>query len=100
PAGQAEYLSEGRGMKLVDANWDPDFPLTARRILSYFESIQSDPQRYDGVIAVPLSVVERVVALLGGVYVADLGRTVEADELALLLRYNRGEFFSGSQEKT
>ena len=99
PAGQNEYLSEGKGMKLIDANWHPDFPTSARTILQYFENIKNDPQRYDGVIAVTLPTIEELVATLGGIYLADQQQTVTADTLAEVMRADRGEFFSGSKDK-
>lgn len=100
PPGQKEYLSEGKGMKLVDANWNPDFPQSAEQILSYFQQLRTTPEHYDGVIAVPLSVVEKLLTALGGVYLPDQQQTVTADTFAQLVRQDRTEFFPGSQEKT
>lgn len=99
PAGQARYLSEGAGMKLHDANWSPDFPTSAQLILRYFANIQGDPQVYDGVVAVPLSVIEDLVAAVGGLYLPDQGRTITADEFAEVIRQDRQDFFPGSRQK-
>ena len=99
PPGQREYLSEGKGLKLVDANWSPDFPTSAAQILQYFENIQGDPQRYDGIIALTLPTIEQLVETLGGLYLADQQHTVTGENLAVLMREDRGEFFAGSQEK-
>jgi hypothetical protein len=100
PPGQAKYLSEGQGLKLVDANWNPDFPTSAELILQYFALLPGDPKHYDGVIGLPLTTVERVVTALGGVYVADQQQTITGETLADLVRRDRDQFFAGSQEKT
>ena len=99
PPGQKEYLSEGKGMKLVDANWQPDFPTSAKQILQYFANIKGDPQQYDGVIAITLPTIEQLVETLGGIYLADQQQTVTGDTLAAVMREDRNEFFAGSQEK-
>lgn len=99
PPGQEEYLSEGRGMRLIDANWNPDFPLTAQVILEYFRQIRGDAQEYEGVIAVPLTAIEALVEALGGVYVPDQQQTLTAETFAEMLRADRGQFFAGSQQK-
>lgn len=100
PPGQQEYLSEGKGLKLVDANWDPDFPLSAAQILEYFAQIKDDSQQYDGVIAVPLSVVEKLLTAIDGVYLPDQQQTVTAEMFADTARQDRQSFFPGSQNKT
>lgn len=99
PPGQEEYLSEGQGMRLTDANWSPDFPTSAALIVQYFQNIRNDSQNYDGVIAVPLSAVEDLIAAAGGVYMVDTKKLILAEELADAARQNRDEFFPGSQEK-
>lgn len=100
PPGQGEYLSGGDGLRLVDANWDADFPTSAERILWFFEHIHNDPQQYDGVITVPLTLVEDVLAALGSVYLPDQAEWVSAETLATVARRDRELFFPGSQEKT
>jgi hypothetical protein len=100
PAGHAQYLSDGtKLMRLHDANWSPDFPSSAQLILRFFTKLTNDPQTYDGVIAVPLSVIEDLLAAVGEVYVTDQQRAVAADNLAEIIRQDRQSFFPGSQEK-
>ncbi len=99
PAGQAEYLSEGQGMRLHDANWSPDFPTAASTIFRYFGRINGDPQSFDGVIALPLSAIETMIGAVGGVYLPDQERTISATEVVEVLRQNRSSFFPGSREK-
>ncbi|MFH2118484.1 MAG: DUF4012 domain-containing protein [Candidatus Paceibacterota bacterium] len=99
PPGQAEYLSEGKGMKLIDANWSPDFPTSAKQILQYFAVIPNDPQTFDGVIALPLTVVENLLEHLGGIYVADQQQLIDGDNLAAVVRQDREHFFAGSRDK-
>src|SRR3972149_6308384 len=60
---------------------------------------QGDPQRYDGIIALTLPTIEQLVETLGGLYLADQQHTVTGENLAVLMREDRGEFFAGSQEK-
>ncbi|HEX9817277.1 MAG TPA: DUF4012 domain-containing protein [Patescibacteria group bacterium] len=99
PPGQKEYLSEGQGMKLVDANWNPDFPASAKLILDYFAAIAGDPQHYDGVIALPLTSIEQLISALGGVYLVDEQQTITGETLAAQIRRDRDQFFDGSQQK-
>jgi hypothetical protein len=99
PPGQKEYLSEGKGLKLIDANWSPDFPTSAQTILSYFANLPGDPQDFDGVIAVPLSTVEKLVALIGEIYLPDSQKNISGENLAAFLRADRAQFFPGSQDK-
>jgi hypothetical protein len=100
PVGHDQFLSGGEGMALHDANWDPDFPKSAKDILWFFENIESDPQFYDGVIAINFSSIEKVVGWLGEIYLPDEGEFVSAYELADVLRSDRSEFFAGSKQKT
>ncbi|OGJ37315.1 MAG: hypothetical protein A2383_01425 [Candidatus Pacebacteria bacterium RIFOXYB1_FULL_39_46] len=99
PPGQAEYLSEGRGMKLIDANWNPDFPTSAKQILQYFAVIPDDPQTFTGVIALPLTTIESLINSLGGVYLVDQQQMINGDDLATVIRQDREQFFAGSKEK-
>lgn len=100
PVGHSKYLSGGGEMALHDANWNPEFSKSATDILWFFENIDLDPQFYDGVIAINFSSIEKVVSLLGEIYLPDEGEFVEASELSNILRSDRSEFFAGSKQKT
>ncbi len=99
PVGHDLYLSENQGLKLHDANWNPEFSASAQDILWFFARIEDDPQTYDGVIAINFSTVEKLVSLLGEIYLPDEKVFVEASDLATLLRSNRADFFAGSKQK-
>lgn len=97
PAGVDEYLSSGKGLRLPDANWFPDFPTSAQTILQYFA--YGKRQGIDGVITVNLSVFERILAVLGPVSLPDYDLVVTADNFAQVARADRKHFFPGSQQK-
>jgi hypothetical protein len=97
PPGVAEYLSSGQGLRLPDANWDADFPTSAQRILTYFAL--GDKHSLDGVMAINLSLAERLLGITGEVYLPDYQLTVTPDNLADVARADRENFFPGSQQK-
>lgn len=98
PAGVKEYLSSGRGWGLADANWSADFPQAAATILEFFANVKE--KKYDGVIALNSSVIEKLLAVTGPLYLADYKATVSADNFAQLARVDRQNFFPGSTAKT
>lgn len=97
PPGAEQYLSGGQGLRLRDANWYPDFPTSAQNILSYF-AWGKEPQ-LDGVIAINLSVVEKILTITGPIELADYQRTISADNFSDVARADRSKFFPGSQQK-
>jgi hypothetical protein len=97
PPGVAEYLSSGSGLRLPDANWWPDFPSSATRILPFMGMGQN--QAVDGVVAVNLAVVEKVLQVVGPVYLPDYQTEVTAETFAEVARSDRDEFFPGSIAK-
>lgn len=97
PAGAAEYLSDGKGLRLPDSNWDPDFSKSAQQIMQFFA--YGKENQVEGVIAVNLHVAEEVLRLIGPVYLPDYNQTVTAENLSSLARADRQEFFPGSQQK-
>ena len=97
PAGLKEYLSAGKGMRLPDANWWPDFPSSAEEILNFFAKV--DDKKYEGVISINLQVVEKLLAITGDIYLPDYQQYVNQDNFAQIARADRDEFFPGSQEK-
>lgn len=97
PAGVDEYLSSGKGLRLPDANWFPDFPTSAQTILKYFA--YGKRQGVDGVVAINLPVFEQILAVLGPVSIPDYDLVVTADNFAQVARADRKNFFPGSQQK-
>ena len=97
PAGAKEYLSGGEGLKLRDANWQPDFPTSAQQILSYFAwGKETD---IDGVIAINLPIVEQILKLTGPIYIHDYDQTVTSNNFSQVARADRETFFPGSVQK-
>lgn len=97
PSGVKEYLSSGKGLRLPDANWSPDFPNSAEQILYFFETVEN--KKYQGVIALNLNMVEQLLSLTGDIYLPDYSININQDNFAQIARADRNEFFPGSQEK-
>lgn len=98
PAGVAEYLSSGKGLRLPDANWQPDFPTSAQTILQYFAFGRK--HGVDGVVALNLSVMQSVLEVVGPIELPDYSVEVTAENLPDVARADRSAFFPGSQQKT
>jgi hypothetical protein len=97
PVGVETYLSSGNGLRLPDANWWPDFPSSAAKILPFMGMGQN--QAIDGVIAINLELVEHILQVTGPIYLPDYQTTVSADNFATVARADRDEFFPGSIAK-
>lgn len=97
PKGLAEYLSSGKGMRLPDANWWPNFPDSAKEILYFFK--EADQQDRQGIIAVNLNTVEELLDITGEIYLPDYKKNINKNNFAKIAREDRNEFFPGSQEK-
>lgn len=97
PSGLKEYLSSGKGMRLPDANWWPNFPDSAEQALYFIET--TSKEQFQGVITFNLSLIEQLLALTGDIYLPDYNQTINQDNFAQIARADRDEFFAGSQEK-
>jgi len=97
PSGLSEYLSSGKGLRLPDANWWPNFSDSAEQMLYFFENVEN--KKYQGVISVNLNVAEQLLNLTGEIYLPDYDTYVNQDNFAQIARADRNEFFPGSQEK-
>jgi hypothetical protein len=97
PPGLDEFLSGGKGLRLPDSNWNPDFPSASQEILQFFALGKETD--IEGVIAINLQVVEDVLRVIGPLYLSDYDQTVTAENLSQLARMDRAEFFPGSQQK-
>jgi len=64
-----------------DANWSPDFPSSARQILSFYNS--AGGPTVDGVLAVNASYVAELLELIGPVEMNDYGRTIDSANFLL-----------------
>lgn len=97
PPGAKEYLSGGRGLRLPDANWQADFPAAAQTIASYFAF--SREQELDLLATINVDLVQKMLRVIGDVYLPDYGLTASADNLTDLAHADRNAFFAGSKQK-
>ena len=97
PAGVAQYLSENKGLRLPDANWHPDFPMSANTILQILA--ESGFTELEGVVAINSNLVEKLLLVIGDIYLPDLGITVTTDNFATVARADRSLYFPGSKAK-
>lgn len=97
PAGVAEYLSEGKGLRLSNANWWFDVAKSGEQISYFFET--TIEQNLDGVIFINLNLVEKLLDLTGEIYLPDYQQIITSSNFASLARSDRDHFFPGSQEK-
>lgn len=97
PHGVAEYTSEGNGLRLPDANWNPDFPESAKVLLSFFA--QSNRTAVSGIGAVTLQTAEDVLTITGPLYLPDYKTHLTAENISRVLRDERSDFFPGSVQK-
>ena len=97
PPGLDTFLSGGKGLRLPNSNWNPDFPSASQDILQFFAF--GNETEIEGVIAINLEVVEDILRVVGPLYLSDYDQTVTAENLSQLARMDRAEFFPGSQQK-
>lgn len=97
PAPVQEAFNLGT-LRLRDANWDPDFPKTARTLLWYFD--KAGEGKFDGVIATNLLVFQQALRTIGPVKLIDWGEEITADNLWEKTQfYSQEGFFPGSKQK-
>jgi len=97
PPGLKEYLSGGKGMRLPDSNWHPDFPSAAQEILQFFALGKQSGN--DGLVAINLQVIEQILEVIGPVQLPENKQFVNAQNLSSIARSDRSTFFPGSQQK-
>ena len=86
------------GWYLRDANWDPDFPTSARRVEWFLRKELG--RDVDGVIAVNLYTLQKLLKALGPVTLHDYDETVTAENLFERAEYYAEvDFFPGSAQK-
>lgn len=100
PPGVYQYLSEGRGLALTDANWQADFSQAAQDIISLLD--QTTLPETDLLIAINLDLVKNLLSITGPIYLPDFesnSQTVTPENLSNLARQQRIEFFAGDKQK-
>ncbi|PIR62378.1 MAG: hypothetical protein COU65_03745 [Candidatus Pacebacteria bacterium CG10_big_fil_rev_8_21_14_0_10_42_12] len=98
PAGVREYLSANNGLRLPDANWQPDFSDSAQQILRFFTL--ADRGKIDAVIGVNLNLAKTLLEITGPINLPDNETILTQENVGSVLRTDRGEFFAGSRAKT
>ncbi len=97
PAAIKRYLGE-TGWYLRDSNWSPDFPVSARQAAWFFDKEMK--RQVDGVIAVNLRTIRRLLAATGKIYLPDYDETVDSRNLFERTEYHSEVgFFPGSTQK-
>jgi len=90
-AGQKQVAKAPKALSLInqhfniwDANWWFDYPTSAKKIESMFES--ADQTSVDGVIAINSSVLENLLSIIGPIYMEDYQITITADNFSAVLQ--------------
>ena len=97
PADLKKYLGED-GWYLRDANWSPSFPKTAAQAAWFYELEMG--QKVDGVWAINLEVVKRMLEATGGIYLPDYDEEITPENLFERAEYHSEvSFFPGSTQK-
>ncbi len=97
PAAIKKYLGEA-GWYLRDSNFDPDFPRTAEKAAWFLQ--KETGQSVDGVIAVNLLVIEKILQAIGSVELPDYQEAISAHNLFERAEYHSEVgFFPGSTQK-
>jgi len=83
---------------LRDSNWDPDFAVSGARAAWFYEKEMG--QSVDGVIAVSLPMVTRLLTVTGPIELLDFNERISASNFfAKSLLYTETDFFPGSTRK-
>ena len=73
------------GLRVYEANWNPDFPTSAQLLLKFYESIHSVPAQ--GVIAIDTSLITDLLAITGPLEFPQYGTTLTADNFLTTVQY-------------
>ncbi len=97
PPGVEEYLSAGKGLRLPDSNWSPDFPTAAQTTLQFLAL--GKVGRADHLIAMNVNILQDLLEVTGPIALTDYPEAVTAENITQLARADRSSFFPGSQQK-
>ncbi|MCA9369448.1 DUF4012 domain-containing protein, partial [Candidatus Woesebacteria bacterium] len=97
PPGVDTYLSSDKGLRLPDANWDPNFPTSAKQLFQFFSF--GDRGEFEGVIAITDNYFEELLTAMDPIWLPDYQLTVTPENLTDVLRSDRSDFFAGSIQK-
>lgn len=92
-----KYLGEANWF-FRDSNWNPDFATSAQRA-EWFLNKEME-QKVDGVVAVDLTPIKKILSYTGPIFLADYNLTVTADNLyEKTQQESQANFFAGSRKK-
>lgn len=92
-----KHLGE-EGWSLRDSNWDPNFPISAVKAEWFLEKEISEV--VDGVIAVDLNLVKKLLIVTGPINLPDFNLTINSDNVYSIIQSEvEEEFFPGSIKK-
>jgi len=98
PPGPIQEAFQLGTLRLRDANWDPDFPKTAKTLMWYFR--KAGEGEFDGVIATNLLVFQEVLRQIGPVGLVDYDEDISVENLWEKAQfYSQESFFPGSKQK-
>lgn len=84
--------------RLRDANFDPDFPKSARTVAWFFE--KGGEEKADGVFAINLILAKDLLKIIGPLELVDFKLRIDANNFDQILQdYSEANFFPGSTQK-
>lgn len=97
PAPIQEAFKQGF-WRLRDANWDPNFPETAKVITWFFKEGGED--KVDGIIALNFLTIQKIINIIGEIPLDDYNLRVNSENLYQILQsQSQDDFFPGSTQK-
>jgi nucleoside-diphosphate-sugar epimerase len=97
PPPLKEHLGVSR-LLVRDANWDPDFPQTVEQIETLYNLAKEE--QIDGVVAVDLTTIEKLLEVIGPVYLAQFNETITKDNFFEKTEfYSEADYYPGSPQK-
>jgi len=97
PPEPLKLLLQDSSWAMRDANWEPDFPTTARQI-EWFYKLETG-QEVDGVISVNTSLIEELLKLTGPVYMESVDKTISSSNFFEAAEDHHLDFVPGSTDK-
>ena len=98
PAPLRNYLLKDQSWNLAVSNWSPDFPSSARTAQRFFERGGGPPT--DGVIALDVTALERLLTVTGPIYLDEFDVTVDSSNVFdLAEEHTRVPFLPGGDRK-
>ncbi len=118
PIAVNQYLSQGQGLALTDANWQADFSQASQDILQLLD--QTDLPATDLLLTINLDLIKDLLKITGPIHAPDIShqpninssptdtefsdnnsqsQVITTDNLSQIARQNRLEFFAGDKQK-